>query len=1136
MSKRLLTLFLALTAMCASTMAQFITEENFPDANFRSFLIKNVDTNGDRWLSESETNAVTTLDVSNQGIKDLTGIEYFTKLKTLTCYGNEIKGANMSKLVNLLPFAGGRLYVCDGNVSPDNVITKAQVKKAGNKDWKVLKKEKYSSKWTSYEGEDLTVSARFFPDATFRSLVAAYDTDGDNILSATELNKVLEINVAGKGITDLTGIEHFTNLTRLYCNDNGLTSLYISDNQYLEMLDCSNNELTALDVSSNKHLYLLRCFGNNISGTAMSILISGLSLSLAEIGEWGRLVVCCDQSAHDNTITTAEIKDAMSRDWEVWQEEEGGLRFTAMLVKIDDLNFPDANFRAIVAGEGIDTDRDSYLSIDERKAVGKLNVSEKSIKNLSGVEYFTELWYLDCSENNLTKLNVGTNRKLTLLWCGNNSLSTLDVSKNTALWRLYCSGNSLKSLDVSKNTALTELCCNNNSLESLDVSNNTKLKALACFCNQIKGAAMDKLVNSLPDTGGTMEVCVWGAKTDNVITASQVRVATGKGWRVRRLEGISFLDYAGVFEPVAIDATNFPDEKFRNYLLAQDYGKDAVLTEDEMLAVTELNVGGMVIKNLKGIEHFTALTSLICSLNSLKSLDVSNNKALTKLYCNDNSLESLDVSKNTALTSLICSLNGLKSLDVSKNTALTKLYCTYNSLESLDVSKNTALAELNCNANFLTSLDVSKNTALTSLICPGNQIRGAAMTSLVNSLRSLPSGTEGLFYVCKDGAETDNIITTAQVSIAKGKGWTVKKWDIDGKAVDYAGEEPGIAIDATNFPDENFRSYLLAQDYGKDAVLTEDEMLAVTELDVRNKGIKDLKGIGHFTALTKLYCQVNSLKSLDVSKNTKLTNLQCAGNSLESLDVSKNVALTELNCSSNNLESLDVSACRLLTYLYCDWNYLKSMDVSKNTALTKLDCERNSLESLDVSKNTALMVLDCSSNSLTSLDVSKNTKLTSLDCSWNSLKSLDVSMNTVLTSLSCSGNQISGTAMTKLVNSLPETKDGYFVVKDFDSPMDNIITPSQVGIATSKGWKVYKTAFPELFNYAGLGDLNGDGYINEDDLDMIVKTIMGQKPTNWEFWDWFSDEDYQIICDLNNDGKVDAADIVVMNNILNEKK
>ena len=168
---------------------------------------------------------------------------------------------------------------------------------------------------------------------------------------------------------------------------------------------------------------------------------------------------------------------------------------------------------------------------------------------------------------------------------------------------------------------------------------------------------------------------------------------------------------------VIINATNFPDANFRNYLLSQDYGSDRKLTEAEITGVTRINVSYKSIQSLKGIEYFTALTELRCYRNQLTSLDVSKNTALTSLYCYGNQLTSLDVSGCTSLTTLDCYSNSLTSLDVSKNTALTWLYCNDNKLTSLDVSGCTALIRLECFGNPLTSLDVSKNTSLTKLNC-----------------------------------------------------------------------------------------------------------------------------------------------------------------------------------------------------------------------------------------------------------------------------------------------------------------------------------------------------------------------------------------------------------------------------------
>ena len=148
---------------------------------------------------------------------------------------------------------------------------------------------------------------------------------------------------------------------------------------------------------------------------------------------------------------------------------------------------------------------------------------------------------------------------------------------------------------------------------------------------------------------------------------------------------------------------NIPDANFKAYLVGNT---DINTNGDNEIQVSEasafngwLDVFDENISNLKGIEAFTALTSLDCWGNQLTSLDVSNNTALTSLVCGHNQLTSLDVSKNTALTKLTCGGNQLTSLDVSNNTALTYLACRGNQLTSLDVKNNTALTYLACYDN-----------------------------------------------------------------------------------------------------------------------------------------------------------------------------------------------------------------------------------------------------------------------------------------------------------------------------------------------------------------------------------------------------------------------------------------------------
>lgn len=111
---------------------------------------------------------------------------------------------------------------------------------------------------------------------------------------------------------------------------------------------------------------------------------------------------------------------------------------------------------------------------------------------------------------------------------------------------------------------------------------------------------------------------------------------------------------------VEINETNFPDANFRAYLTSQTYGSDGVITDAEIAGVTDISVYYRNISDLKGIEYFTALTSLGCGGNQLTALDVSQNSALTSLLCYNNQLSTLDVSKNTALTILLCYCNQIK--------------------------------------------------------------------------------------------------------------------------------------------------------------------------------------------------------------------------------------------------------------------------------------------------------------------------------------------------------------------------------------------------------------------------------------------------------------------------------------------
>ena len=169
---------------------------------------------------------------------------------------------------------------------------------------------------------------------------------------------------------------------------------------------------------------------------------------------------------------------------------------------------------------------------------------------------------------------------------------------------------------------------------------------------------------------------------------------------------------------------NIPDANFKAYLLSNfDANSDGNIDSTEAANVVgSINVSGLSIADLTGIEAFTSLDSLSCNNNQLISLNVSANTSLRFLSCVFNALTSLNVSGVTTLTSLFCYFNQLTGLDLSSITSLTEVNFYANNLTNLDVSANTALTSLDCSYNSLTSLDLSSNTALTVLNCSNNSL------------------------------------------------------------------------------------------------------------------------------------------------------------------------------------------------------------------------------------------------------------------------------------------------------------------------------------------------------------------------------------------------------------------------------
>lgn len=330
---------------------------------------------------------------------------------------------------------------------------------------------------------------------------------------------------------------------------------------------------------------------------------------------------------------------------------------------------------------------------------------------------------------------------------------------------------------------------------------------------------------------------------------------------------------------VAINATNFPDPAFLEFVKQYDKNGNDVLSEEERNQVYILDVRKSGIKNLKGIEWFPKLHQLWCSELGLENLDLSGNKELGTLYCSTNNLTQLNLSQNKELTYLDCSGNNLTQLNLNANTMLEKLICYDNQLSALDVNSLGYLRDLSCGNNPLGTLNVSDLTLLKSLGCYEN---GLTTLDVKNNsyLKDLSCGGNKL-----------------------------------------------TELDLSHNPN-------LTKLYCSDNQLSRLDLRQNKELDTlqcfQNK--LELLDVSQSTKLQTIQCADNQLTSLNVTKNTALKELDCARNQLVELDTQNNVALANLNCESNRLAGINLDSN---VYLY-----LANISVGNNVYPAEMKSDR----------------------------------------------------------------------------------------------------------------------------------------------------------------------------------------------------
>lgn len=166
------------------------------------------------------------------------------------------------------------------------------------------------------------------------------------------------------------------------------------------------------------------------------------------------------------------------------------------------VNIPDPNFKAALLADGnINTNGDGEIQVSEAEAAVHVSVVGNNINNLTGIEAFINITFLECSDNNLTSIDITNNPELEIFECYNNQLNSIDVSQNTALYQFECRFNQLTSLDLSNNPNIVLLSMGNNDISELDLVDNNALLILECAKTQLESLDLSR------NTGLTSLIC-----------------------------------------------------------------------------------------------------------------------------------------------------------------------------------------------------------------------------------------------------------------------------------------------------------------------------------------------------------------------------------------------------------------------------------------------------------------------------------------------------------------------------------------------------------------------------------------------------------------------------------------------------
>ncbi len=410
----------------------------------------------------------------------------------------------------------------------------------------------------------------------------------DNINFGT-INQLTDLSCSKNNLSNID-LSNLTLLSHISCSDNDLTAIDISNLINLQDLFCANNQLMTLDASNNSLLAQLNCSNNSLESMYLKNngpIIVGESFGFNNNPNLNYICEDADQISYINTYINQYGYTGITVDSNCDLDPPC----------IDLVAIPDPNFEQALLDQNIDTDGQLNGTIcrADAEVVETLNISEKNISDLTGIEAFINIEVLSCIKNNISTLDLSQNILLKTVVAVENEIATIDISQCTQLEELWLNMNELSTIDISQNIQLRVLLIDTNQLSTIDLSQNIQLENLSVKYNQL-----------------------------SVLDVSQ---NTNLVYLICSFNNITTLDLSA------------------NIVLRSLYCRNNLLTSIDVSTNTVLENLGCSYNELTSLDLSvnTALEGVGCSNNEIVNLDFSTNVVLFYLECYNNNLESLNL-------------------------------------------------------------------------------------------------------------------------------------------------------------------------------------------------------------------------------------------------------------------------------------------------------------------------------------------------------------------------------------------------------------------------------------------------------------------------------------------------------------